>query len=485
MRTRRWLALLVATTALASGGVSAHDFPVDTVMSAFVKVEAHDVHLLLRVPLDLLDAAKFPTNGVNEIDIAAAGPVLERVQKVFGASMLVWEGGRRILPSSRATQLALPSDRSFASYAGALSRFRAASAPETAIYYGQGYVDLHFTYAIASPKPALSLQTTFGAELGDRLKLDLQYLPANEPGRPYLITSRSGRVALDPTWSETLAGFGWLGVTRILSGLEYLLFLVCLIVPVRRVRPMVPVVAAFTVGHSMALVAAACGLTPAGPWFLPLVDTLMAASIVSLAVENVVDVSNTRRWLLACLCGLVYGVGFSSVLRENFQFAGSHRLASVLFFNVGIEAGQLAVIALIVVWRFFLLRGAPLSSTGVAVLSVVVGHTAWHWMIDQGELLWRTEWPAFDAVSLAIAARVAAGILIAIGASRLVRPWFHRSGWVSGLGTGSLPDVVHPSTERDVNGAGAIVDTQFVEDAAHVRLDRFVCSPMTRPPLCF
>jgi len=477
MRTKYWLALLVAIAALASGGVNAHDFPVDTVMSAFVKVEAHDVHVLLRVPLDVLEAAQFPTNGVNEIDIAAAGPALERVQKVFGASMLVWEGGRRMLPSSKAGQLTLPSDRSFASYAGALTRFRAASAPETAIYYGQGYVDLHFTYAIASPKPALSLQTTFGPELGDRLKLDLQYLPANEPGRPYVITSRSGRVALDPTWFEALTGFGLLGVTRVLSGLEYLLFLLCLIVPVRRVRHMVPGVAAFSLGHSMTLVAAAYGLTPAGPWFLPLVDTLMAASIVSMAVENVVDVTGRRRWPLAALSGLVYGVGFSPVLRENFQSAGSHLLASVLFFNVGIEVGQLAVIAWIVAWRSFLLRGAPLGRTGVAILSVIAGHTAWHWMIDQGEVLWRTQWPAFDAVSLTIAARVAAGVLIAVGASRLVRPWIDRSGWIRGQGMGSLPDVKNPSTERDVHGAGTIVDTQFVEDAAHVRLDRLVSNP--------
>jgi hypothetical protein len=457
--------------------VSAHDFPVDTVMSAFVKVEAHEVHLLLRVPLDVLEGAQFPTNGLNEIDIAAAGPALERVQKVFATSMLVWEGGRRILPSSRANQLALPSDRSFASYAGALTHFRAVSVPETAIYYAQGYVDLHFTYEIASPKPALSLQTTFGPELGDRLTLDLEYMPANEPGRPNLITSRSGRVALDPTWSQALTGFGLLGVTRILSGLEYLLFLLCLIVPVRRVRHMVPAVAAFTIGHSMTLVAAAYGLTPAGPWFLPLVDTLIAASIVSLAVENVIDVTDRRRWVLAAFFGLVYGVGFSSVLKENFQFAGSHLLGAVIAFNVGIEVGQLAVIALIVAWRFFLLGGAPLGRTGVAILSIIVGHTAWHWMIDQGEVLWRTEWPTFDAVSLTIAARVAAVLLVAVGASTLVRRWIDRSGRISGQGTSSLPNVKNPSTECDVNGAGAIVDTQFVEDAAHVRLDRLVPNP--------
>ena len=86
-----------------------------------------------------------------------------------------------------------------------------------------------------------------------------------------------------------------------------------------------------------------------------------------------------------------------------------------------------AVIALIVAWRFFLLRGAPLGRTGVAIVSVIAGHTAWHWMIDQGEVLWRTPWPAFDAVSVTIAARVAVGMLIAAGVSRLVRPWIDRS----------------------------------------------------------
>src|SRR2546427_558336 len=85
-------------------------------------------------------------------------------------------------------------------------------------------------------------------------------------------------------------------------------------------------------------------LAPAGAWFPPFVETAIAASIVYMALENIVGVDLRRRWLTTSLFGLVHGFGFSYALRENLQFAGRHRVVSLLAFNIGIELGQMAVL---------------------------------------------------------------------------------------------------------------------------------------------
>ena len=79
-----------------------------------------------------------------------------------------------------------------------------------------------------------------------------------------------------------------LGFFHILDGTDHLLFLLCLVIPFRRFRPLVAVVTAFTVAHSITLIASAFDLAPTALWFPPLIETLIAASIVYMALENIV-----------------------------------------------------------------------------------------------------------------------------------------------------------------------------------------------------
>jgi hypothetical protein len=139
-----------------------------------------------------------------------------------------------------------------------------------------------------------------------------------------------------------------LGFEHILSGTDHLLFLLCLVIPLRRVRTLVAVATAFTVAHSVTLIASAYDLAPSAMWFPPLVETLIATSIVYMALENIVGANTGRRWLITFAFGLVHGFGFSFALRETLQFAGSHLLTSLLAFNLGVELGQLLVLAIAV-----------------------------------------------------------------------------------------------------------------------------------------
>ena len=152
-----------------------------------------------------------------------------------------------------------------------------------------------------------------------------------------------GLVRLDPRWYQAALRFVAAGFLHILDGTDHLLFLLCLVIPFRRFRALIPVVTAFTVAHSITLIASAYDLAPDALWFPPLIETLIAISIVYMALENIVGSSTVqRRWMIAFGFGLVHGFGFSFALRETLQFAGSHLLTSLLSFNIGVELGQIA-----------------------------------------------------------------------------------------------------------------------------------------------
>ena len=153
---------------------------------------------------------------------------------------------------------------------------------------------------------------------------------------------------------HTLATYVWQGVLHLVGGYDHVLFLLCLIVGAglwsRRdgawatLGQLAGIVTAFTVGHSLTLVAAAMGWVVAPGW---LVETVIAGSIALVALQNVVwpDMNVGHRPWVALGFGLVHGLGFASVLAELGLPAGE-RVLALLSFNVGIEAGQLAAVAL-------------------------------------------------------------------------------------------------------------------------------------------
>src|SRR4029453_6905477 len=188
---------------------------------------------------------------------------------------------------------------------------------------------------------------------------------------------------------------------------DHLLFLVCLILPFRRLDGyLVGVVTAFAVGHSITLIAAAYGLAPAGAWFAPLVEVLIAVSILFMAIENVFRPQLQRRWATSGLFGLVHGFGFAAMLQSQLQFAGSRLLVSLLAFNVGIEGGQLLVLMLVLPAVALLRRTMPEQAIAI-IVGLFAAHTATHWLIDRMQALWKaaelgTDWVPIFGLGLLI-----------------------------------------------------------------------------------
>jgi HupE/UreJ protein len=421
------LALLVALPQCAR----AHDIPTDVQVTAFVKPEGQRLRLLVRVPMKALRDVDYPRRGAGLLDLALADAALATAASLWiGDELELYEelnGNETRLGPPRivAVRVSLESDRSFTSYEGALAHVEGERLPASMdLYWEQGLLDALLEYPIASDASAFSIRPRL-ERLGMRTTIGLRFLPPGGASRAFELHGDPGLVRLAPSWWQAAARFVGTGFEHILGGIDHLLFLLCLVVPFRRLKPLVWIVTSFTVAHSITLIASAYGLGPDRLWFPPLVEALIAVSILYMAIENVLGSNARRRWIVAFGFGLVHGFAFSYALRESLQFAGSHLLTSLLAFNVGIELGQLLVLALLVPALELLFRAVP-ERAGTIILSLLVGHTAWHWLTERADVLRRFPWTAPDAAQLATVLRWLM-LLVAIAAlAWLARGALHR-----------------------------------------------------------
>lgn len=424
IHTARAAALAAALIVALPSGPAAHEIPASVMVQAFVKPEGQRLRLLVRAPLAAMRDVAFPLRGPGYLDLGRVDALLGDAATLWIAeSLRVYEGETR-LPSPRiaAVRVSLPSDRSFSSYEGAMAHVTGAPLPDdTDLYWNQGLLDVLFEYPIRSDRSDFSIDPGL-ARLGLRVVTVLRFLPPGGAVRPFEFVGDPGLVRLDPRWHQAARRFVGSGFLHILDGIDHLLFLLCLVVPFRRLAPLVVVVTSFTVAHSITLIASAVGLAPGALWFPPLIEALIAMSIVYMAFENIVGAKLERRWLMAFGFGLVHGFGFSFALRESMQFAGSHLLTALLSFNAGVEIGQLFVLALLVPGLTILFRLVVAERVGTIILSALIAHTGWHWMIERGDRLrqFRFEWPALDAALLASAMRWLMLVLILAGVARLM-----------------------------------------------------------------
>ena len=388
------LCLVIATTA----AVSAHDIPADVVVQAYLRPDGQRLHALIRVPLAAMRDVQFPLRGPGYLELAKADDFLRQAALTWVRDSLeLFENGDRILEPSElvGSRVALPSDRSFATYDAAVAHLTGpALPPDTDVIWNQVLFDVWLDYPIRSDASEFAIHPGF-ARLGVRVATVLRFQPPNKPERVFEYLGDPGFVRLDPRWHQAALRFVALGFGHILDGIDHLLFLLCLVLPFRRLKPLVIIVTSFTVAHSITLIASAMDFAPGALWFPPLIETLIAASIVYMALENIVGVTNiTRRWVITFAFGLVHGFGFSFALRETLQFAGSHLLTSLLAFNVGVELGQLLVLAVLIPALHFAFTRVVAERIGIIIVSAIVAHTAWHWMVERGARLGEYDWSA-------------------------------------------------------------------------------------------
>lgn len=408
--------LLVAFFACAA---AAHDIPNDVKVQAFVKPEGQHVYLLVRVPMVAMREVDFPLRAGGYLDLPRVDAALRTAAKLWIADTVeLYENDERLdYPAIVDARVSLPSDRSFESYEQALAHLKSARVPSNMdLYWSHGYLDVLLDYRARSAAGEIAIHPGV-ARLGLQVVTVLRFLPPDGSVRAFELHGDPGLVRLDPRWHQAFLRFVALGFEHILDGADHLLFLLCLVIPFRKLGPLVIIVTAFTVAHSITLIASAFGYAPGALWFPPLIETLIAASIVYMGLENVVGYKLKRRWAIAFAFGLVHGFGFSFALRETLQFAGTHLVTSLLAFNLGIELGQIAVLCIAIPALEMLFRHVVAERLGTIILSAFIVHTAWHWTLERFERLSRFPWPAWDPAALA---RVIRWLILGLAISAFV-----------------------------------------------------------------
>ena len=216
----------------------------------------------------------------------------------------------------------------------------------------------------------------------------LRVAPLDRPVQTTRLTQQNAMVtvATVPDGWEVARSYFVLGVEHILTGYDHLLFVIALVLLLGDLGPVVKAATAFTVAHSLTLIASTLGFV--GLAQAP-VEALIALSIVFLAVEIVKQQpgapSLTERvpWVVAFLFGLLHGFGFAGALRE-IGLPESDVPTALLTFNLGVEAGQLVIIAAMLVGLALLrrYRVAMLRPT-ILTAAYAIGTTASFWFIGR------------------------------------------------------------------------------------------------------
>ena len=159
-------------------------------------------------------------------------------------------------------------------------------------------------------------------------------------------------VLLDLSLTWSIMTFVAEGIWHILEGFDHVLFVLCLTLAASSFGVLVWNVTGFTLGHSLTLIAGFLGLTPAFGWFVPAVETAIAASIVYAGLIALFGKPWGRGFWIATAIGLLHGFGFSFVLANILGREAPNLMVSLLSFNVGVEIGQLLIVS--VAWFLLL-----------------------------------------------------------------------------------------------------------------------------------
>jgi hydrogenase/urease accessory protein HupE len=217
-----------------------------------------------------------------------------------------------------------------------------------------------------------------------------RFLPRGRPSQTFRLTGAAPTaiIAAAPDRLQVLIDYLVIGAEHILFGWDHLLFVIALVLLVRRTWAVVKSATAFTLAHSLTLVATSLGYAgmPSRP-----VEALIALSIVFLALEVALVLREperstfTRRfpWVVAFFFGLFHGFGFAGALAD-IGLPQGEVVTALLAFNLGVEAGQLLVIALVLGGLAVLSRALPKAEAPVLrAATYAIGAVSSFWLIER------------------------------------------------------------------------------------------------------
>jgi hypothetical protein len=402
--------------------------PEDVIVKTIAKREPGRLELLVRVPLTAVKDIQFPTRGeTGYLDLEALKSMLPGAAKywIAGCFEVQEDGVADRGPEIVQTRVSANSDQSFNSYPQALAHFNAADLPpDTEASPDQVWFDIRFEYATRSDASVITLRTKL-ADLGVRVATDLKYADLNGEFRDYSFEGDPGLIYLNARVQDAAKQFLQSGFRFILSATDFLLFLVCLALPLRRYREAFPAVATFAAALSITLLVGAFGMAPDALWLRPLIATLSAALILLIAFANIIGgVTPRRRTLFALTSGFVYGFICLFDFSAKAQFGGSHPVISVLSFDIGAAFAVAILVAMLVVVSS-LFKSARAERLEMIIVSALAADTAWGWLGERWSQLKMIpiHAVAFDASLLALVLRCLSILVLFGGLLWLTDEW--------------------------------------------------------------
>ena len=371
----------------------AHEIPNDVTVHAFLRPEGQRLRLLVRAPIAAMRDILFPTRDENNLDLTRAEPAVRDAATFWIAdSITLYEGGTRLgAPRIVATQISLPSDRSFASYDTAL-----AHVDRTAARTGHG--------ARLEPGPdgrplrvhdrvgsiGRSRSTPRSRRLGIRVVTTLRFRSPDGVERAFELAGDPGTGQAGSALAPGGAGASSSWASSTFSTAP-IIFCSC---------------------SAWSSRSAACGRSCS--WSRPSPSRTRSRSSPRHSISRPTRCGSRRsskrrsprrsstwrsrtssgseylrqsRWIIALAFGLVHGFGFSFALRQTLQFAGSHVADVARSRSTSGSSSARSWFCIVLVPALQLMfRYVVAERMGTILLSAIVAHTAWHWMIDRGAI---------------------------------------------------------------------------------------------------
>ena len=262
---------------------------------------------------------------------------------------------------------------------------------------GESYVIFPFTGAceVLGSQVRVGYDLMFGSDAQHRGLVDLRN---GDIGRSTVMTPETRVAVLDlesDNRLDVIRSFISHGAHHIWSGYDHMLFLVTLLLPAvvmrsgNAWRPVetlggafwatTRIVTAFTLAHSITLSVAAFGIVE-----LPsrLVESVIAASVAVAAINNLFPVVSRRAWIVVFVFGLMHGFGFASVLAD-LGLPPARKFVALFAFNVGVELGQLAVVAGLLPALFLIRRSATYTRVALPAGSMVIVGIGFMWLLQR------------------------------------------------------------------------------------------------------
>ena len=384
--TRRSTVLAIVAWIAVAPTLAAHDVPSEPAVEAFIAPGPGQLLVLLRVPTVALVDAGLPRLADGTLNASGLEPALLLVATAVADNLEIRKSDTALArPSIRVAASPL-SDRSFSTFADAVEHFQAVrNQPIESPAETEAFIDIEMVYAVPT---GLGGDEGFSARLdvfsspGQAVRTVAHYVaPTGE--RTVSVRRSTERVSFDPEPGEVVRQFSGRALQALFNGGDYLLLILCLVVPWRRAQDVAALFAATVIAQVAGAIVAA--RVPPAPLSLLSVQMVAASSIVIASLQNVA--AARLRWVgaLVVFFGGLYGLVLGDTVAGVSGFAGRHDLLAMTTFLVVLELAVLwigSVLWLSMRW----LNDRGLSDRAASILfAALVAHTAIHRVMDIGE----------------------------------------------------------------------------------------------------